>query len=112
MAGIGVKDVYSECKERSEGHQKEDIMKKLLFIALTSVAALTAIAPTVDAAQGCGVGFHRGPYGRCRPNAAPGPVVVVPAGPRVGVYYHGQGYWDGHRYWVHRDRWHGGWRYY
>jgi hypothetical protein len=29
----------------------------------------------------------------------------------IGTYYHGRGYWDGHRYWQHRDRWHGGWRY-
>jgi hypothetical protein len=29
----------------------------------------------------------------------------------IGTYYPHQGYWDGHRYWQHRDRWHGGWRY-
>lgn len=85
-------------------------MKKLFIIALTFVAALTAIAPAAEARQGCGVGFHRGPYGACRPNV-PGPVVVVPGGPRVGIYYRGQGYWDGHRYWARRERWHGGWRY-
>lgn len=42
-------------------------------------------APNVTlVADGCGVGFHRGPLGRCRPNAvvvARPPVVVVP--PRV-----------------------------
>jgi hypothetical protein len=31
-------------------------------------------------AGGCGIGFHRGPYGRCRPN---GPVIVAPAAPVV-----------------------------
>ncbi|WP_414127830.1 GCG_CRPN prefix-to-repeats domain-containing protein [Rhizobium jaguaris] len=88
-------------------------MKKLLIVAFTSVAALTAIVSTADAAQGCGAGFHRGPNGYCRPNPAPGgAVVVVPGGPRVGVYYHGHGYWDGHRYWVHREYHRGGWRYY
>jgi hypothetical protein len=30
---------------------------------------------------GCGPGFHRGEFGRCRPNG--GPVVVVPGGPVV-----------------------------
>jgi len=42
---------------------------------------------TIPVAGGCGAGFHRGRYGRCRPNApvaAPGvvvapPVVVAPA---------------------------------
>jgi hypothetical protein len=29
----------------------------------------------------------------------------------IGNFYHGRGYWDGHRYWGHRERWHGGWRY-
>ena len=36
------------------------------------------------------------------------PVVVAP---QIGVFYGGRGYWDGHRYWMHRDRWHDGWRY-
>jgi hypothetical protein len=31
-------------------------------------------------AGGCGIGFHRGPYGGCRPNR---PVVVVPGAPMV-----------------------------
>jgi hypothetical protein len=38
-------------------------------------------------AGGCGPGWHRGPYGRCRPNMAPRPVVrcwwrQTPWGPR------------------------------
>ncbi|USI74714.1 hypothetical protein LHA26_18360 [Sphingomonas morindae] len=75
---------------------------------LAAGAALTALAPA-EAAGGCGPGFHRGPYGGCRPNRRP--VLVAPAAPVVGVYYGGRGYWDGHRYWRHRERWHGGWRY-
>jgi hypothetical protein len=100
----------------------EDILKKLIIIALTTLGALTAIAATTttaDAAQGCGAGFHRGAYGACRPNVAPRPryvapgaVVVVPGGPRAGVYYRGRGYWDGNRYWGNRVRRGGGWRYY
>lgn len=83
-------------------------MKKLLAIALVAGAAIAASAPA-DAAQGCGPGGHRGPYGHCRPNYGPGrggPVLVV------GQYYRGQGYWDGHRYYQHRDRRGSGWRYY
>ncbi len=87
-------------------------MRKLLIIALTSAAAFASAIPAAQAAEGCGPGFHRGPYGACRPNRPPArAVVVVPGGPRMGVFYHGRGYWDGHRYWMHRERWHDGWRY-
>ena len=80
---------------------------------IAGVGALVALslASAAQAAEGCGRGFHRGPYGRCRPNIGPGPVAVVPFGPRIGVFYTGRGWWDGHRYWGNRDRWHGGWRY-
>jgi hypothetical protein len=81
-------------------------MKKLLLIALAAGAALTSVS-AAEARQGCGAGFHRGPHGGCRPNRGPAVVAV----PSIGVFYHGRGYWDGHRYWAHRDRWHGGWRY-
>jgi hypothetical protein len=40
--------------------------------------ALTLIA------GGCGIGFHRGPYGGCRVNGGPA-VVVVPPAPAVIV---------------------------
>ena len=83
-------------------------MKKLIFTALAATAMFAALAPS-EAAQGCGPGFHRGPYGHCRPNGA---VADVRVGPLViGTFYPGRGYWDGHRYWMHRERWHGGWRY-
>jgi hypothetical protein len=82
-------------------------MKKLIFAALGATAMFAALAPA-EAAQGCGPGFYRGPYGHCRPNEAVG----VRVGPLViGTFYPGRGYWDGHRYWMHRERWHGGWRY-
>jgi hypothetical protein len=82
-------------------------MRKILTTALLVSAALGATS-AAQAADGCGRGFHRGPWGHCRPNGYAGPVVV---GPQIGVFYGGRGYWDGHRYWMHRDRWHGGWRY-
>ena len=62
---------------------------KTLF-ALVLVASTLAGFSAADAAGGCGIGFHRGPYGGCRPNGggavvigapvvvAPAPVVVVP----------------------------------
>jgi hypothetical protein len=41
---------------------------------------------TIKVAGGCGIGFHRGPYGGCRPNGrevvvVPGAAVVVAPGP-------------------------------
>jgi hypothetical protein len=67
-------------------------MKTLLAAVL--VAGTIAGFSAADAAGGCGPGFHRGPYGGCRPNGgavvvaprvvvprvvvAPAPVVVVP----------------------------------
>ena len=84
------------------------MMKGLLLAAVAVGAAVTAAAPA-EARQGCGAGFHRGPQGRCRPNAGPGRVVVVR--PAIGVYYGGRGWWDGRRYWQHRYRYNRGWRY-
>jgi hypothetical protein len=82
-------------------------MKKLLLLALAAGTTLGAVT-AADARDGCGPGAHRGPYGHCRSNG--GPVVLAP-GLIVGNYYRGQGYWDGHRYYQHRERWHDGWRY-
>lgn len=55
-----------------------------LVIAGASFANAMPLAPTGPAANGdviqiaggCGPGFHRGPYGGCRPNR--GPVIVAP----------------------------------
>ena len=52
---------------------------------LTPVAAILlslACVQSASAAGGCGPGFHRGPYGACRPNGPVvygAPVVVAPA---------------------------------
>jgi hypothetical protein len=57
------------------------------FLALASSAHAITPAPiaspddVITVAGGCGPGWYRGAYGRCRPMAARGPVVVVP--PRV-----------------------------
>jgi hypothetical protein len=83
-------------------------MRKITLLAIAAAACFAAISPA-EASGGCGIGFHRGPYGYCRPDGRP--VVVVPVGPAYGTFYPGRGYWDGHRYWVHREWWHDGWRY-
>jgi len=89
--------------------QEASVFKKALFAAVVASVALAGVG-TADAAGGCGPGFHRGPYGACRANR--GPVVVGVGGPALGAFYPGRGYWDGHRYWMHRHAWHGGWRYF
>jgi len=84
-------------------------MKKIIGLTIAASVAAIALSPA-NAAQGCGRGYHRGPHGHCRPNRGPGVAVVAP-GLVIGNFYAGRGYWDGHRYWQHRERWHGGWRY-
>jgi hypothetical protein len=92
------------------------MMQKLLLAAVAAGTMMAAAAPA-EARDGCGPGFFRGAYGRCLPERGPrgpGPVAIgVPGGPAliVGNFYEGRGYWDGHRYYHHRERWHGGWRY-
>ena len=86
-------------------------MKKLLLASIALGSALAAVSPTL-AAEGCGPGFHRNPWGHCRPNDRGGAYVAAPGMALViGNYYRGHGYWDGHRYWQHRYRWHNEWRY-
>jgi hypothetical protein len=83
-----------------------------------AVAGLGASAPAAQAGVHVGIGVGVGAPVRddrwCydHPRKCDGyrPGVVV-GGPRIGVFYGGRGWWDGHRYWGHRDRWHGGWRY-
>jgi hypothetical protein len=88
-------------------------MNRILAIALAAgvaVAAVGAVSPA-DARDGCGPGGHRGPYGHCRPNRGRDVVSVGPVGLVIGNFYNGRGYWDGHRYWQHRERRRDGWRY-
>jgi hypothetical protein len=57
---------------------------KTLFAAVLVAGTLAGFS-AADAAGGCGPGFHRGPYGGCRPNG--GAIVVAPrvVAPRVVV---------------------------
>ncbi|MDV2983830.1 UNVERIFIED_CONTAM: hypothetical protein Q9R58_05890 [Methylobacteriaceae bacterium AG10] len=55
------------------------------WLAFGSVErGIVGVSPA-QAAGGCGVGFHRGPYGACRPNA-------------YGGYYGRPGYYGGYGY--------------
>ena len=65
-------DHYDDAPPR--GPIKGEDMKYLFAAAL--VAGTFASFSAANAAGGCGLGFHRGPYGGCRPNG--GAVVVAP----------------------------------
>ena len=54
---------------------------KLLSAASAAILLSLVCIHSASAEGGCGLGFHRGPYGGCRPNG--GPVVVVPGAPFV-----------------------------
>ena len=93
-------------------------MKRIIALALAAGVTLSAVP--ANAADGCGRGFHRGPYGRCHPNGGPGfgpgygrgPAVIAPGGALIiGNFYQGRGYWDGHRYYQNRYRYGNGYRY-
>jgi hypothetical protein len=55
---------------------------KYLFAAALVATTVAGFGASANAAGGCGPGFHRGPYGGCRPN---GGVVVVRRPPVVVV---------------------------
>jgi hypothetical protein len=61
---------------------KGENMKYLFALAL--VATTVAGFDAANAAEGCGRGFHRGPYGGCQPNRGD-VVVVAPGAPAVVV---------------------------
>ncbi len=85
-------------------------MRNLLLAAAATAAAAASLgaATPAEARQGCGPNAHRAPHGRCVPDRNfrnRGPVLVV------GNFYQGRGYWDGRRYYQHRERHGRGWRY-
>src|SRR5262249_33027493 len=73
-------------------------VRRVLVASLGLAAALTIVS-SAQAAGGCGVGYHRGPHGYCRPNegappraavvvATPGAVIYAPLGRACPVGYH------------------------
>jgi hypothetical protein len=61
---------------------RESKMRPKVCAAASTAVLLSLIAfDSASAEGGCGPGFHRNAYGRCRPNE--GPVVVAPAAPVV-----------------------------
>ncbi|MET3481009.1 hypothetical protein [Methylobacterium sp. 1973] len=74
---------------------------RTISLAALTLAAMLGLPPigsgglgiaAAQAAGGCGPGFHRGPYGACRPNVSGAPGYY---GPRGGGVY---GYRGGARY--------------
>jgi hypothetical protein len=54
--------------------------KTFIFAFACAVMGSSLASFSAQAEGGCGIGFHRGPLGGCRPN---GVVVVAPAAPVV-----------------------------
>jgi hypothetical protein len=79
------------------------ILGVLITISMTVGANAFSIVPMPDqgsdvtlVAGGCGLGFHRGPYGACRPNGVGYPAVGYGGGVYPGgVYYRGGVYRGG-----------------
>src|SRR6478609_3499213 len=85
-------------------------------VLAAALAAPLATAGTAEARDGCGLGFHRGVYGLCRPNLGPWrayrPYAYRPAFygyRRVGWYGPRWHRWGGYRHVGWRGGWHGGW---
>src|SRR6516165_2768156 len=79
-------DAYSRDRFFSGGDNRksrEVSLMRLNAMSAASVAILLSLVflDSASAEGGCGPGFHRTPYGRCRPSE--GPVVVAPAAPVV-----------------------------
>ena len=85
MADPSNRKVNDQASQR--GAMEGNNMKYLFALALvaTTVAGFSA----ANAAEGCGRGFHRGPYGGCQPNRGD-VVVVAPGAPAVVVVPRGR----------------------
>ena len=83
IRGCRIARVESWSARREAAQDKGENMKTLFAGVL--LAATLAGFGAAEAAQGCGPGFHRGPYGGCRPNG--GAVIVAPrvVAPRIVV---------------------------
>jgi len=76
--------IYISCRRgRHRSRRRIGFMYRRLLSAASAAFLLSVFCVDgASAAGGCGPGFHRGPYGACRPN---GPVVVAPVAPVVVV---------------------------
>jgi hypothetical protein len=70
----------------------ERIMIRKLIVPLALASGVLLTAPAAEARDGCGLGFHRGYYGWCRPNLGYRPYAFAPAYPRFGYRGWGGGY--------------------
>ena len=88
-------------------------MFRKIAIPLALAAGLLTAGSAAEARDGCGLGFHRGYYGWCRPNPAYRPYGYAPVYRGFGYRRWGGGpRWNyGYRYrWHRRFAWHGGHR--
>ncbi|WHQ72969.1 GCG_CRPN prefix-to-repeats domain-containing protein [Methylorubrum extorquens] len=88
-------------------------MIRKLIVPFALASGVLLAAPAAEARDGCGLGFHRGFYGWCRPNLGYRPYAFAPAYRGFGYRRWGGGYrWHyAYRYRWHRHfAWHGGGR--
>lgn len=57
----------------------ERVMIRELIIPVALASGVLLAAPAAEARDGCGLGFHRGFYGGCRPNLGYRPYAFAPA---------------------------------
>jgi hypothetical protein len=114
--------MFARTRRWREGvHVMNAITKFAAKAALAGGLAIAALAAATPADAGVHVGIGIGVPVAAGPVYAGDFCAYHPhkcgyragyyAGPRIGVFYAGRGYWDGHRYWGHRYWGHGGWRF-
>jgi hypothetical protein len=82
---------------------KHVFIASVAFLGLAAIpAAAMPVAPLTDVpsaitltAGGCGIGFHRGPYGGCRPNGGYYGYRPYAYGNRPYAYYGRRCWWRG-----------------
>jgi hypothetical protein len=86
-------------------------MIRKIILPLALAAGLLTAGSVAEARDGCGLGFHRGFYGWCRPNFGYHPYAYGPVYRGFGYRGWGRPRWHyGYRYgWHRRFGWHGGW---
>jgi hypothetical protein len=117
--------IHPRCDVPSNTPMKEgvDVMNaitkfaaKAALVGSLAIAAVAATSPA-DAGVRIGIGLgvggpvYAGGFCNYHPYQCGYGYNVAYAGPQVGVFYGGRGWWDGHRYFGHRTWGHGGWRF-
>jgi hypothetical protein len=85
--------------QQSRKRSMTKIFAAALLLTVSGLGSATAMTPqqpiqssdVIQVAGGCGQGWHRGPYGGCRRNFAPGTIHACPRGFHIGPGGHCRG---------------------